>query len=229
MKTQSPHWWKSIKAQPDIRKLWQRYLELTAFRYELGRRNHNLNDTPRFIDLPAIALPHFRAKLVRESDKICCLYHGEMDVEKMAAARPGWSPALPYSYNLHASDRALCEVFMNWIKGERQRQYIAEELSVIGERSRNKGRRARPVSWKWIELIDNPQQLNDNDRSHLSVARKEMKRLQSMFNQSYGDWEFLSRHYPQECISKPWDSSPLFSRNKFTMRYLRMAWRLMYL
>lgn len=141
--------------------------EISAFSYELARRSFSLAEYPSYLKLD-----NFEKDIVWK----CFRHRGE----SVAVKRDRWPKKefegyafLPVSWNLRASDRALQAALLEMVKAERRRQGIKP--------TRNKGNRNRPVSWRWLELIDDGRKLNGADRSHRSNALKKSAELKGDF------------------------------------------------
>jgi hypothetical protein len=91
-----------------------------------------------------------------------------------------WSDILQVQCDLSASDHELSSSFLSFVRRLRRERKIKSP-------SGPKGKRNRPVSWRWPELLDIKhympvEKLDDAERSKLSKAQKLAKTLNEYVN-----------------------------------------------
>jgi hypothetical protein len=145
-----------------------------AWLYELARRATTANKLPPFNKLPDEAFIQWVECFgaIQDPTRIT---HRSSGIWNLKAA-PGWTRPAPIEWNLHAPFHRLVRDFKLFIDMEKWSQQIRpSKLGPKGKISRNKGRRNRPFSWTWPELMDRAaaeEKLNNSERSSLSEARK---------------------------------------------------------
>lgn len=158
---------------------WKNCLERIAWNYELARRSDIKGGLPSFFTLST-----------QERIFIASLWSNESDFPSRDATDPertqeqGWTPVNPVlQWNLRFSDEALRTTFTGYIAHYRKQQGI--QVSP-----RNKGKKNRGVSWKWIELLDVSSHkiriLSDSERKSLSEARNQATKNAKQFLTSLG-------------------------------------------
>lgn len=177
---------------------WKNCLERIAWNYELMRRSEIQGD-----------LPSFFALSVEERMFAASLWGNESEYPSRDTSDPhktqehGWTPVNPFfQWNLRLSDEALSNAFTVYIKHQREGQKIQVQ-------PRNKGKKNRGVSWKWVELLDlaghKVRTLADNERKSLSSARKQAMENAEQFLTSLGAY--------RKCESRQFsDGSALWPR-----------------
>jgi hypothetical protein len=145
-----------------------------AWLYELARRATIANKPPPFNKLPDEVFIQWVECFgaIQDPTRIT---HRSTGIWNLKAA-PGWTRPAPIEWNLHAPFHRLVRDFKLFIDMEKWSQNIrASAQGPKGKVSRNKGRKNRPFSWAWPELMDRAaakEKLNSSERSSLSEARK---------------------------------------------------------
>lgn len=144
-----------------------------AWLYELARREATLRKLPPFHKLPQeLAMAWVEGfGPYREPGTIT---HRSTGIWNLKAA-PGWTRPAAIEWNLYVPFRQLVRDFKLFIEMEKWNQEIRPTKGLKGRASRNRGRRNRPFSWAWPELMDRAaakEKLNNSERSSLSEARK---------------------------------------------------------
>jgi hypothetical protein len=163
---------------------WKEHEELIAWWYELARRHKGKEPRPPYPE--AKAKDPFILKCLEEFSQIRqrrkALRVDELPVSEdpSISQKSSWSGLL--QCDLQASDHQLTASLLQYVRAERKKRNIKAARGA-------KGKRHRPVSWHWPELMDlahfikNPA-LNAADRSKLSKARK----LARFINNFLDDW-----------------------------------------
>jgi hypothetical protein len=145
-----------------------------AWLYELARRGATARKLPPFNKLPDEVFIQWVECFgaIQDPTRIT---HRSTGIWNLKAA-PGWTRPAPIEWNLHAPFHRLVRDFKLFIDMEKWCQEIRPSAQgPNGKVSRNKGRKNRPFSWAWPELIDRAvakEKLNNSERSSLSEARK---------------------------------------------------------
>jgi len=141
--------------------------EISAFNYELARRCFPLEQHPAYAELDRFDQDIVWKYFSHKGEPAAVMH------DRWPRKSPeGFAPLL-VSWNLAASDRALVVAFLIAIRDERSRRGVKSRRST--------GNRNRPVSWHWLELIDDGRKLDDADRSHRSHALKKAAELKPFF------------------------------------------------
>lgn len=167
-----------------------------AFNYELVRRFYRKERFPPF---PVVAgLCRFAVSQLDEDpikEQICRFGSKE---EK------GWTVLPPLQWNLTASDYDLTIEFLRFIQPAR----AIQNVSVRTKRGR------RPRSWTWLELMDIDDlqvrtNLDSNERSKLSVARRTAAKKAAIFDAAiaeFREWQLTearSNVFPEGFSPQP--------------------------
>jgi hypothetical protein len=203
-------WWNQI----DFRK---RDDEAAAFYYELARRNHPLEIFPSFKELKRgeheIVFRNFSRKFAGWKKPLAIVHVGKMYLHEDYAAFPN------VTWNLRESKNALLKKFWEIVEAERIQRGISEpapgkeggKSRNAGNKNKNKGKGGQ--SWRWLELMDNPHGLTSNDRSHLSAARKQCRKIKSDFRLLWDEIgqhrAFLERYYRENPKALQIDREPV--------------------
>lgn len=145
-----------------------------AWLYELARRATTVNKPPPFNKLPDEVFIQWVECFgaIQDPTRIT---HRSTGIWNLTAA-PGWTRPAPIEWNLHAPFHRLARDFKLFIEMEKWNQNIRPPAQgPKGKVTRNKGRKNRPFSWAWPELMDRAaakEKLNSSERSSLSEARK---------------------------------------------------------
>lgn len=167
-------WWMRLDRITDTRakRTWRQFYEEPAFRYELSRRAISSVSRP-FVELSVFESQIVCLRFGRKTNPLLVWIADSEELLNSAypytSPQDGFSRRLPVAWNLRASNHALTSHFLKYIEEERALQKVKP--------SPHHGCRNRPVSWRWLDLLDNPLRLDDSDRSHLSQARKNSKEL----------------------------------------------------
>jgi hypothetical protein len=180
-----------LRTKPDKEWWWRdkqsrRYLQLkylcaqgkdadrTAWLYELARRETTSGNLPPFNQLPDELFIQWVERFGAPQDPNRTT-HRSTGIWNLTAA-PGWTRPAPIEWNLHAPLHSLVRDFKLFIETEKWFQNIRPSAQgPKGKATRNKGRKNRPFSWTWPELMDRAdakEKLNSSERSSLSEARK---------------------------------------------------------
>jgi hypothetical protein len=170
-------WWRDERRRTDLLLksicLHGKDADRAAWLYELARRGANVRKLPPFYKLPEELanqwVEYFGAH--RDAGRMT---HRSTGIWNLIAA-PGWTRPAPIEWNLHAPFHQLARDFKMFIDMERWFQEIRPTRGPKGKATRNKGRKNRPFSWAWPELMDRAdakEKLNNSERSSLSEARK---------------------------------------------------------
>lgn len=144
-----------------------------AYNYELLRR---FLRKERLAPYYGLKIPHHLIVMDLSDDQMPPFVSREFN-----NGEPGWTVPKPaLQWNLNASRRALHAEFDHFIKQQRKLQNVPEPRP-------NAGKRRRPVSWLWPELMDladfKIRKLDENERSKLSAARKVAEKKAAIFIQ----------------------------------------------
>ncbi len=157
-------WWRKNKdwtfdAQDYTTKLkpsstnqqWKDREELIAWRYELARRH-----------TPSDQLPPYPEAKEKYNDEMACLEDfsriGQrrkvlridelpVEIDLNILKKESWSGVHRFECDLEASDNQLTAGFLEYVRTGRERRNIKAGIGP-------KGKRHRPVSWRWPELMD---------------------------------------------------------------------------
>ena len=170
-------WWRDERFRDDlvVKSIYclGKDVDRGAWLYELARREANMMRLPPFHKLPEeVALNWI--KLFGPDRDFVPKTHRSTGIWNHIAA-PGWTRPAPIEWNLNAPFHRLARDFKLFIEMEKWLQSISSKRGPKGKVARNKGRRNRPFSWAWPELIDRAnakEKLNDSERSSLSEARR---------------------------------------------------------
>ena len=205
MKTDnSKYWWwrKFLAAKTDsFPHDFFKEIEAIAFYYELGRRNFPLEKYPDFTKLNSgeFGIAYERFKKFARWKPPAALDFGNQPYE-----HDGFIIFTHTSWNLRASKNSLQESFWDHIVSARRERGIKIE---DGHNANNAARTAGGHQpWSWLEMIDRPKGLNDNDRSKKSVAKTKMREIKNDFIKLWKeikDHRSRTEHYyqqnPQAC------------------------------
>lgn len=184
MKTSCPRtkpdkdwWWRDkescLSLQLKYLCLQGKEADRAAWLYELARRRATARKLPPFSKLPEEVWIQWVERYGANQDPTK-ITHRSTGIWNLQAA-PGWTRPAPIEWNLHAPFHRLARSFKLLIEMEKWLQEIRPSLSPRGNAIRNKGRKNRPFSWAWPELMDRAaakEKLNSSERSSLSEARK---------------------------------------------------------
>jgi hypothetical protein len=137
----------------------------------------------------------------------------------------GWTPLRPmFQWNLRESDRTLMKAFKALIQDQRRVEGIAAPRGH---------QRTRPISWRWLELMDLADfkidyVMSDGERSSLSSARKAAKRQSKIFEAAIDEyWEshkmaewFENGDEDEDQHETPLDFPPWFCQTAITPKPL---------
>lgn len=168
-------WWRNfpfVKFDPETftttpkgRKEWPEEDEEAAWNYELARRVIDV-DSPCYLDLPAWKRAVLWAEYcTADVPGVLVL----VDRSKTPEGLPFFTSPKLIRWNLQASNEALVRQFLTWIEDERKEQ---------GIRLKRNQKRARKVSWRWVELLDlsqTGQPLDAKERSKKAQALRRAK------------------------------------------------------
>jgi len=145
-----------------------------AWLYELARRETTAGKLPPLNKFPDEVLIQWVERFGTIQDPTRTT-HRSTGIWNLKAAT-GWTRPAPIEWNLHAPLHSLVRDFKLFIQMEKWSQNIcASAQGPKGKATRNKGRKNRPFSWAWPELMDRAdakEKLNNSERSSLSEARK---------------------------------------------------------
>ncbi|MHC1764574.1 MAG: hypothetical protein AB9869_09730 [Verrucomicrobiia bacterium] len=138
--------------------------EFAAWHYELLRRHEAFTDWPPFNELDPDGAQHAWKGYFGDysaEPETARIYLDETD--GFSHDHHGWAQFPDVEWNLRAADNALSEQFIKFIHEERKAQKIVAAKGLTG-------RRNRPVSWLWPELLDR----RDKARESLNRSEKEL-------------------------------------------------------
>jgi hypothetical protein len=154
---------------------WKDQEELVAWYYELARRHIRSDESPPFPQAKDSLAVTLLDDFNRIKPRLQVLRINLMDAanDPTITRKRSWSDFL--QCDLEAPDNQIFDSLRDYLKSERAKRKLKMRRGA-------EGKRHRPVSWRWPELMDiatlveNPR-LNDADRSKLSKARKLSKTL----------------------------------------------------
>ena len=181
-------WWKRPENFPKLENIRLFGYELAARNYELMRRAPN-----------ALKFSQNYLELNREDKTTASIawtkpnefpYRQIFDPQKREI---GWSNPHPHvQWNLRLSERTLKKAFWDYIIQQRKSQNLSEKYSA-------KGKKNRPPTWQYVELLDQQQNkignMGDSERGMASKAEQmainlfdEFKRAEMKKNEIGKDW-----------------------------------------
>lgn len=170
-------WWRDEHHRTDLLVksicLHSKDADRAAWLYELARRGTTGRKLPPFYKLPEEVANQW-VELFGASQDSGRITHRSTGIWNLIAA-PGWTRPAPIEWNLYAPFHRLARDFKLFIEMEKWCQQIRPARGPKGKVTRNKGRKNRPFSWAWPELMDRAaakEKLNNSERSSLSEARK---------------------------------------------------------
>jgi hypothetical protein len=179
-------WWRDKDSRLSLQLkylcLQGKDADRAAWLYELARREATARKLPPFNKFSDEVFIQWVERFGTNLDPTKTT-HRSTGIWNLKAA-PGWTRPAPIEWNLHAPFHHLARDFKLFIEMEKWFQEIRPARSPKGNATRNKGRKNRPFSWAWPELMDRAaakEKLNSSERSSLSEARKAAR-------------EFLSSH-----------------------------------
>jgi hypothetical protein len=197
-------WWDKFLAfdRGDKRRSFFDGNAAAAFHWELGRRNFPLKDYPAFNTLRRweydIAYIKLSRKFERWNPPVAVFWAGGPMINN-----PGFVAFSRISWNLRASKNALLNEFWKLIEQERTTNGIAEpSASAAGkggkQRNANNANRTKGEGqpWRWLELLDldlsnEPQRLDSNERSLKSQAKTKRDSIKLDFLEL---WKEIENH-----------------------------------
>ncbi len=171
-------WWRDknsrISLLLKLLVLERKDADRAAWLYELARREATTQKLPPFNKLPDEVFLKW-VECFGETEDPTKKTHRSTGIWNLIP-QPGWTRPAPIEWNLHAPLNSVVRDFKMFIALEKFHQNIRpSEQGPKGKVSRNKGRKNRPFSWAWPELMDRvaaKEKLNSSERSSLSEARK---------------------------------------------------------
>lgn len=173
------HWWNEAESAmgADYKRFtWKGGEARAAFAYELARRS-----SKRLLRLPC-----YPGLTTREQCFVIDLF-GVSECRWTSAIGDripeGYSAPCPRRWNLKETDKVLAKSFLAWIAAEREFHGV--------RRPSQRPTPSRPFSWRWVELLDSPHNLNDSERGILAkakgLAKKHAKELREASRKPQSD------------------------------------------